>query len=79
MLKRWTGLGSSGLLGVSVGVKGLAVAVLGWMDAGEQEEDGDGDGGVVGVGGDGVGGDGVGDDVEEGRRIGGRGGGKGDD
>ena len=60
-LKRWGRLGAPGLLGVSVGVKGLAVGVLGWM--GEEEDGGGGDGD----------GDGEGDvegDVEEARRIG---------
>ena len=54
-LKRWGRLGAPGLLGVSVGVKGLAVGVLGWM--GEEEDGGGGDG------------DGEGD-VEEARRMG---------
>ena len=39
-LKRWGRLGAPGLLGVSVGVKGLAVGVLGWMGEEEEEEDG---------------------------------------
>ena len=50
-LKRWLGFGSSGLLAVSVGVKGVVVGVLGWM--GGEEGDCGGNGGVVGVGGDG--------------------------
>jgi len=58
-LKRWGRLRAAGLLGVSVGVKGVVVGVLGLM-GGE---------GVGGGGGDGV--DGEGGRVEEGR-IGGR-------
>ena len=59
-LKRWGRLGAPGLLGVSVGVKGLAVGVLGWMGEDENGEgDGDGNGDIDGEG-----------DEEEARRMG---------
>lgn len=76
-LRRWAGLGPSGILGVSVGVKVVAVGVMGFMggrewdtgeaDGGEGNGYWDRDGDRMSVNGDGAD-DPPGVDVEEGRR-----------